>query len=173
MPKNQKGGFCLTEVVWGSCCGAILISIFLLLLLQVYKNYDTVLAHIEVEYNGRFAKQVVSSRIRYALEEPVITDKGDGLDTGRGTDIHFRFRYKQLYRRLSNGALQPYTGTSLRGYRSRITLTPLPDKKVFTKAGAHLYRFSCQVSDSTGGKYPINTSTVSYFSYFKNILNRL
>lgn len=168
--KKEKG-LLLVELLWGMLLGSIILSAFLVLLRESYVLYDRTLDKLDTWQNAHYARQAITSRIRFSLEQPKLTNDSSGIWLGNKTGFHFCHYGYQLYRQLSDGDLQPYTGTAIAKKASRIKVEPLEGKMPFSQEGKSCFAYHWIFSSKEKAFFlPIEGKINAYLTYYEELL---
>lgn len=110
---NTKNGFLNVELLIGSFMVMVMLMGVLLTFSEAVKAAKHNMATIEITENGRFVRQVLVHKIRFARQMPMITDGGKELRVSGNPAWIITQKSRQLYKRLSDGQHQPYTGNAI------------------------------------------------------------
>lgn len=131
---DSEQGIVLAEILLSSLLLAILLTGLARIIASSVLLYDGMLQSLDSMQNGRYSRVIIANRIRFAQTEPVVGSDGQHIriEPGAlGPAWHIRYIRGQLYRQMSDGDLQPFTGTALSRGSSQFRVVPPADEQLF------------------------------------------
>ncbi len=166
--KKKDKGYILTELLWYAMISALLIGAYMNFLAQSFSVYYSCMHSIDIWQNAYFTRDMATMRLRYSTMKPYIDYGGDGLSTGTESKFYFRYSNQQLYRKMSDGDLQPYTGIAVGKRGDGILVRRDGRSPIFSKEGESLYNFRWQIGDwEDKNRYPVFVKVIPYILYYE------
>lgn len=142
--KTSEGGFLSIELLLGSMAGLLLIVSVLWAFTASVGAVKQIMENIEIAENGRFLRQVLAYKIRFAKALPVTTSDGSEIRITGSPSWIVSQKGRQLYKKLSDGQYQPYTGNVINSEPANYGLV-LSTRKTFISNTDMTYYFQWQM----------------------------
>lgn len=117
--RKNVDGFLTTELLIGVILSSIVLGSFMMTMTSFIRMEEAVKGILDGLYDGRFARRVITNQIRFTSSNVTVDSGGSKLTISESPLFKIRFYSGQFRKELSDGQLQPLTGSAVDNEKSR------------------------------------------------------
>lgn len=164
--KNKEMGFCYTELIFSIGISCMVLSAITMAVCNSMQQSFEVSQRLEIMQMNRFARQIITRKLKYIQEKPLIYNSGEGMHGFRPKPWGFIRRNYAINKTLSDGQAQPITGQMYRDARYEYVIEPLETKTIYKDLNGVIHINWIGYGIKKQWEHKIKTAVLPYYYYF-------